>query len=62
MKGLGAEVAKNITLAGVKSVTLLDDGVVTKDDVCSQFLIPHDQVGKNVRSSIMLLVLFFTFY
>lgn len=48
VKGLGAEVAKNITLAGVKSVTLLDDGAVTLDDICAQFLVPRDQLGKNV--------------
>ncbi|XP_034253445.1 SUMO-activating enzyme subunit 1 [Thrips palmi] len=47
VKGLGAEVAKNVTLAGVKSVTLLDDGVVTQDDICAQFLVPRDQLGKN---------------
>lgn len=47
LKGLGAEVAKNITLAGVKSVTLLDEGFVSKEDICSQFLVPRDQLGKN---------------
>ncbi|KAE8750393.1 hypothetical protein FOCC_FOCC002951 [Frankliniella occidentalis] len=47
LKGLGAEVAKNITLAGVKSVTLLDDGAASQDDICSQFLVPRDQIGKN---------------
>ncbi|KAK3925902.1 SUMO-activating enzyme subunit 1 [Frankliniella fusca] len=47
LKGLGAEVAKNITLAGVKSVTLLDDDVATQEDICSQFLVPRDQIGRN---------------
>lgn len=47
VKGLGAEVAKNITLAGIKSLTLLDDGDVTQDDICAQFLVPRDQIGQN---------------
>lgn len=48
MQGFGAEICKNIILAGVKSITLLDSGVVTDEDACSQFLAPRDQLGKNV--------------
>ncbi len=44
---MGAEIAKNIILAGVKSVTLLDDKVVTESDRCSQFLAPVDSLGEN---------------
>lgn len=47
LNGLGAEVAKNIILSGVKSITLLDHQQVTKDDFCSQFLVPHQSVGLN---------------
>lgn len=47
LNGLGAEVAKNIVLAGVKSVTFLDDKPVTQLDFSSQFFIPRDQLGKN---------------
>ncbi|XP_055384404.1 SUMO-activating enzyme subunit 1 [Condylostylus longicornis] len=47
VNGLGAEVAKNIILAGVKSVTLLDDQNVTLGDSCSQFLSPVDSIGLN---------------
>jgi len=47
MQGFGAEICKNIILAGVKSITLLDSGVVTDEDACSQFLAPRDQLGKN---------------
>ncbi|KDR15653.1 SUMO-activating enzyme subunit 1 [Zootermopsis nevadensis] len=47
IKGIGAEICKNIILAGVKSVTILDNGVVTDEDSCSQFLAPRDQIGKN---------------
>ena len=34
--GLGAEVAKNVILAGVKSVTLLDDGLAEWTDLSAQ--------------------------
>lgn len=61
MKGLGAEVAKNVTLAGVKSVTLLDDGVVTKEDIISQFLVPSNHLGKNVTLSLRLMALVQTY-
>lgn len=50
LKGLGAEVCKNLILAGIKSLTILDNGVVTVEDSCYQFLAPTDQIGKNVSS------------
>lgn len=52
INGYGAEVAKNIILAGVKSVTFLDHRAVSPLDACSQFFVPRDQVGKNVSHSI----------
>ena len=36
MGGLGAEIAKNIILAGVKSVTICDKKNVSYDDLSSQ--------------------------
>lgn len=47
LNGLGAEIAKNIVLAGVKSVTLLDPKKVEELDFCSQFFIPRTELGKN---------------
>ncbi|XP_060561529.1 SUMO-activating enzyme subunit 1-like [Ruditapes philippinarum] len=47
VRGLGAEVAKNIVLAGVKSLTLLDHTNVTEEDACSNFLVARTDVGKN---------------
>lgn len=47
MNGLGAEIAKNIILSGVKSVTLMDDQLVKESDFCSQFLVPQNLLGKN---------------
>lgn len=46
LNGLGAEIAKNIILSGVKSVTFLDSKKVTKLDFASQFLIPSTGEGK----------------
>ncbi|XP_021909682.1 ubiquitin-activating enzyme E1 1-like isoform X2 [Carica papaya] len=47
MQGLGAEIAKNLVLAGVKSVTLHDEGVVELWDLSSNFVFSEDDVGKN---------------
>lgn len=47
VNGLGAEIAKNVILSGVKAVTLLDDQVVKEADFCSQFLAPQDSLGTN---------------
>ncbi|XP_028817424.1 SUMO-activating enzyme subunit 1 [Denticeps clupeoides] len=45
--GLGAEVAKNLILAGVKGLTLLDHELVTEESCRAQFLIPVDALGQN---------------
>jgi ubiquitin-activating enzyme E1 len=47
LQGLGAEIAKNLILAGVKSVTLHDEGVVELWDLSSNFVFTKDDVGKN---------------
>uniref|UniRef100_A0A1Y1K0A8 E1 ubiquitin-activating enzyme n=1 Tax=Photinus pyralis TaxID=7054 RepID=A0A1Y1K0A8_PHOPY len=45
--GLGVEVAKNVILGGVKSVTLHDETLCTVADLSSQFYLSEDDVGKN---------------
>jgi len=45
--GLGAEVAKNLILAGVNSLTLLDPQPVTTADASCQFLAPTEKLGDN---------------
>ncbi|XP_014240445.1 ubiquitin-like modifier-activating enzyme 1 [Cimex lectularius] len=45
--GLGVEVAKNVILGGVKSVTLHDDKKCTLADLSSQFYLTEADVGKN---------------
>eukprot|EP00257_Ricinus_communis_P008710 XP_002526617.3 ubiquitin-activating enzyme E1 1 isoform X1 [Ricinus communis] len=47
MQGLGAEIAKNLILAGVKSVTLHDEGAVELWDLSSNFTFSENDVGKN---------------
>lgn len=47
MQGLGAEIVKNLVLAGVKSVTLHDEGTVELWDLSSSFVFSEDDVGKN---------------
>ncbi|KAL5580681.1 hypothetical protein UlMin_013123 [Ulmus minor] len=47
MQGLGAEIAKNLILAGVKSVTLHDEGNVELWDLSSNFIFSEDDVGEN---------------
>jgi ubiquitin-activating enzyme E1 len=46
LRGLGVEIAKNIALAGVKSLTLHDPKPATLADLSSQFFLHTDDVGK----------------
>ncbi|KAL8042646.1 hypothetical protein ABFX02_09G066500 [Erythranthe guttata] len=43
LKGTAIEFCKNIVLAGVGSVTLNDDRIVTEEILSANFLIPHDE-------------------
>lgn len=45
--GLGVEIAKNVILGGVKSVTLHDSSATTLSDLSSQFYLSEKDVGKN---------------
>lgn len=46
LKGLGVEIAKNIALAGVKSLTLYDPQPVVISDLSAQFFLTPEDVGK----------------
>ncbi|CAK7218475.1 E1 ubiquitin-activating protein [Sporothrix curviconia] len=46
LKGLGVEIAKNIALAGVKSLTLYDPAPAAIADLSAQFFLHIDDVGK----------------
>ncbi|XP_077980547.1 ubiquitin-like modifier-activating enzyme 1 [Glandiceps talaboti] len=47
MRGLGIEVAKNVVLGGVKSVTIHDEGNAAIGDLSSQFFLREADIGKN---------------
>ena len=51
LRGLGVEIAKNIALAGVKSLTLYDPRPTTVSDLSSQFFLHNEDVGK-ARASV----------
>ena len=50
LNGLGAEVAKNVILAGVKRVTLSDDCNTSLSDLASQFYLTEEDCGKIERN------------
>lgn len=45
--GLGVEIAKNVILGGVKSVTLHDETLCSVFDLSSQFYLTEDDIGQN---------------
>jgi ubiquitin-like 1-activating enzyme E1 A len=47
MKGLGNEIAKNLVLAGIGAITIVDHEVVAEVDLGTQFLITEEHVGVN---------------
>ena len=48
LKGLGIEIAKNIALAGVKSLSLYDPSPVQIQDLSSQFFLLEADIGTSV--------------
>jgi ubiquitin-activating enzyme E1 len=51
LRGLGVETAKNLILAGPKSVTLFDPNPVTWGDLSSNFYCKEEHVGKTSRAA-----------
>jgi len=49
MRAIANEIAKNLVLAGIGSLTVLDPDVVAEDDPASQFFIQEEHIGMNVR-------------
>jgi len=54
VKALGNEIAKNLVLAGVGSLTIVDDNLVTEEDLFAQFFISESDVGTPVRSQLLI--------
>ncbi|KAH8815584.1 hypothetical protein F5884DRAFT_183215 [Xylogone sp. PMI_703] len=47
MRALANEVAKNLVLAGIHSLTIVDSAIVTESDLGAQFFISAADIGKN---------------
>ena len=48
LKGLHSEVCKNLVLAGVNSVTILENETVSAADLGAHLFLTEDALGKNV--------------
>jgi ubiquitin-like 1-activating enzyme E1 A len=48
LRALGTEIAKNLTLAGVQSLTIVDDSVIVDEDLGCQFFIREEDIGRPV--------------
>ena len=48
LRGLNSEVCKNLVLAGVNSVTILESEVISYADLGSHLFLTADSVGQNV--------------
>ncbi|KAG7495128.1 ubiquitin-like modifier-activating enzyme 1 [Solea senegalensis] len=46
-RGLGVEIAKNVILSGVKSVTVQDEGLTEWTDLSSQFFLKESDLSQN---------------
>lgn len=61
LRALGTEIAKNLTLAGISSLTIVDSEVVTEEDLGAQFFLREHDLGKPVciieRQRVVLLLL-----
>lgn len=57
MRGLGVEIAKNVILGGVRSVTVHDQGVAEWRDLSSQVW-KHAQIFLFYNSAVIILFLF----
>lgn len=48
LRALGTEIAKNLTLAGISSLTIVDDEPVTEDDLGAGYFLREEDIGKPV--------------
>ena len=49
MRGLGAEIAKNLILMGVKEVSICDEKIVKINDLSANYILKEEDVGKKRR-------------
>lgn len=48
-KALAKEVAKNLVLAGIGNLTIVDHEPVTEEDLSAQLFVEEKHLGQNVR-------------
>lgn len=48
LRGLSAEICKNVALAGVGEIVLLDDELVSQHDLAANFMVRPTDVGSKV--------------
>lgn len=53
LKALGNEIAKNLVLAGIGTLTVVDDGVVREEDLGGQFLVTEENLNQSVCSHLL---------
>lgn len=58
VKALGTEIAKNLILNGIGSLTIVDSEQVTEDDLGAQYFVREEDIGRNVRLSVLNHALF----
>lgn len=51
IKALANEVAKNLVLAGIGSLTIVDHETVTEEDLAAQFFVSEEHLGMNVSAA-----------
>jgi len=56
LRALGTEIAKNLTLAGINSLTIIDDEPVSEEDLGSQYFVREEDIGRPVRLTLAILV------
>lgn len=55
LRALGTEIAKNLTLAGIRSLTIIDNDPVSEEDLGTQYFVRQEDVGKPVIITPVLL-------
>lgn len=53
VRGLGSEIAKNLLLSGINSLTIVDNLLVTQEEQRRNFLIDRDGVGKSMAEAVL---------
>jgi len=54
VKALGTEIAKNLILNGLNSLTIIDNGIITDDDLGAQYFLRDEDVGSNVSFTALI--------